>query len=430
MEHIYENLKHGEVVKEFLTDKEGSPVINEEYRNFVTSRAIDNEITFLKESADPVNTTGSEVQNWDPVLINLVRRATPQMMAFDVAGVQPMSGPTGLIFAIRARYTAQDGDEALHNEANSAFSGSGTQGGDTSGFPADYFETDDPDADTTYGTGMSTSTAEGKGTDSGSAWSEMAFSIEKTSVEAKSRKLKASFTHEIAHDLRKIHGLDAEKELANILSTEVVAEQDRELLRTINVSAEIGAQSGTTIAGSFDLANDSDGRWMVERWKGLVYQMEKEANAIVKTTRRGKANIVICSSNVASALVMVGLLDAGNNTNYQAGLNVDEATNTFAGVLNGRYKVYIDPFATVDYVTMAYRGANAWDAGVYVCPYVPYELYRAIGEDSFQPRIGIATRYGIVANPFAANTASGEKTGKGLAQGENPYFRKMRVVGL
>jgi hypothetical protein len=429
---LFESLQNGTAVKEILTDEKGAPVINEAYKQFVTARLIDNQISFLKEgnnSTPSTNATGAGVQNWDPVLISMVRQATPQMMAFDIAGVQPMTGPTGLIFAIRSRYAAQDGTEALFDEANTAFSGAGTQAGDTSGFPENYFEAGDPDADTTHGTGMATAAAEALGTSDGSAWAEMAFSIEKTSVEAKSRKLKASFTHEIAHDLRKIHGLDAEQELANILSTEVLSEMDRELIRRVNIAAVIGAQ-GTTTPGMFDVANDSDGRWMVERWKGVVYQLEKEANAIARTTRRGKGNIVVCSANVASALVMAGLLDTGTNNRYSASLNVDETTSTYAGVLNGRYRVYIDPFSARDYITVAYRGANAWDAGIYHCPYVPMEMYRAIGEDSFQPRIGIATRYGVVANPFSANTASGEKAGKGLGQGENPYYRKFAVSGL
>jgi len=430
MERIFENLDHGEAVSQLLTDEKGAPLIKENYKKFVTATMLDNQIDFLKESAPPVNVTGSAIQNWDPVLIQMVRRATPQLMAFDIAGVQPMTGPTGLIFAIRSRYTSQTGDEALYNEANSAFSGTGTQAGDTSGFAADAFGTGDPATGTSAGTGMATSAAELLGTTSGTAWSEMAFSIEKTNVTATSRKLKATFSHEIAHDLRKIHGLDAETELGNILSTEIVAEQDREILRRLNISASLGCVTGTTSQYIYDVASDSDGRWLVERWKGLVFQMEKEANVIMKATRRGKANIVICSANVASALSMVGLLDSSNNPRFKGDLMVDETSSTYAGVLNARYKVYIDPFATIDYITMAYRGPNAWDAGIYYCPYVPLEMYRAVGEDSFQPRIGIATRYGIVANPFAANTATGEKTGKGLGQGENPYFRKFKVIGI
>lgn len=429
MKTLFESLDNGDAVREMLTDDKGAPIINEGYKQYVTAKLLDNELSYLKESAAPVNVTGAAVQNWDPVLIQMVRRATPQLMAFDIAGVQPMSGPTGLIFAIRSRYAAQNGNEALFNEADSAFSGTGTQAGDTSGFAADAFGAGDPAVGTSHGTGMATAAAELLGTTGSTPWAEMAFSIEKTSVTATSRKLKASFSHELAHDLKKVHGLDAEQELGSILSTEVVAEQDREMLRRVNISAVIGAQ-GLTKNGEFNISNDSDGRWMVERWKGLVYQMEKEANAIGVATRRGKANIVICSANVASALAMVGLLDTGTNPKFNANLNVDVTASTYAGVLNGRYKVYVDPFATIDYVTMAYRGANAWDAGIYYCPYVPMELYRTVGEDSFQPRIGIATRYGVVANPFSANTASGEKAGKGLGQGENEYYRKFRVTGL
>lgn len=409
------------------------PQIKESHKEYVTRRMLEEQIKFLAGEHDINESTAhtsqtAGVANWDPVLIRMVRRSAPQLMAFDLAGVQPMSGPTGSIFAMRARYASQTGPEALHNEADSGYSGVGTQGGDTSGFPADFLSTGVPAADTTYGTGMSTAAAELLGTNGNPQWKEMTFSIERTDVSAKSRKLKASFTRELQHDLKQIHGLDAESELANILSTEIVAEQDRELLRTINVSAVIGAQDAAT-PGVFDLSADSDGRWLVEKFKGLLFQMELEANAIAKITRRGKANRVICSANVASALNMAGVLDY--NPQMAAALNVDITSNTFAGILLGRYQVHVDPYAEIDYITMGYKGANAWDAGVYWCPYVPLQMVRATAEDSFQPRLGFETRYGIKANPFVAKLANGSnKPGEGLGQGENEYFRKFMVVNL
>lgn len=416
------------VVEKYMSD-ESAPAISEKYRENVTAKLIENQTKFLKEaSADQANVTGSGVANWDPILIKMVRRSAPKLMAFDLAGVQPMTGPTGSIFAMRARYTNQTGAQALHDEANTGFSGVGANAGDTSGFAADAFGVGNPAAGTATGTAMATSALETLGTESGGTFGEMAFTIERADVSAKGRALKAEYSTELAHDLRQIHGLDAEQELGNILSTEITAEIDRELLRTINISAKLGAQSATT-AGLFDLTADSDGRWAVERWKGLAFQLELEANAVAKTTRRGKANRVICSANVASALAMAGILE--HNPSYMAKLNVDETANTYAGVLLGRYAVYIDPYATIDYITVAYRGANAWDAGLYYCPYVPLELMRATGEHSFQPKIGFKTRYGIIANPYAATTSTGaSKAGKGLGQGENEYFRKFAVGSL
>lgn len=423
-----------DLIKEKLAELEESgkfEPIKDQHKKFVTEKALENQINYLRgineASSDPTSTTAG-VSNWDPVLIKMVRRSMPQLMAFDLAGVQPMTGPTGSIFAMRARYASQTGVEALHNEANSAFSGTGVQEGDTSGFAAGAVGTGDPAQSTTYGTGMTKADGEALGTQSGNAWNEMTFSIERVDVSAQTRKLKASFTRELQHDLRQIHGLDAETELANILATEITAEQDRELLRTINVSAVIGAQDAAT-PGVFDLAADSDGRWLVEKFKGLLFQVELEANAVGKATRRGKANRIICSSNVASALNMAGVLDY--NPSLAASLNVDETSTTFAGVLLGRYQVHIDPYATVDYITVGYKGTNAWDAGVYWCPYVPLNMVRAVSENSFQPRIGFETRYGVIANPFSSTLANGsQKPGKGLGQGENEYFRKMRVVNV
>ncbi|MDX1532709.1 MAG: hypothetical protein R3230_00725 [Nitrosopumilaceae archaeon] len=420
-----------EAVDGFMDD-EKAPEINDDYRRYVTESVIENQIKFnhgINESDEPTNQT-SGVKNFDPVLIKMVRRSMPKLMAFDLTGVQPMSGPTGSIFAMRSRYTNQSGSEALFNEADSQFSGdqNGTaQAGDTSGFSADYFGTGDPAESTTYGTGMSTTDAEQLGSPAGDAWNEMAFTIERTDVSAKSRKLKAQFSRELQYDLKNIHNLDAETELANILSTEITAEIDRELLRTINVAAVVGAQSAAT-PGRFDLSTDSDGRWLVERFKGLIFQIELEANRVSIDTRRGKANRVVCSSNVASALNMAGVLDY--NPQMAVNMNVDPSGNTYAGVLLGKYQVYIDPYAAIDYVTVGYRGANAWDAGVYYCPYLPLEMYRAQGEDNFNPKVGFATRYGIIANPFEHNDINGARPGKGLGQGENRYFRKFAVSNI
>lgn len=414
-----------------IMESDKAPVITDRYKKAVTAKLVENQMKFIAESSDQANVTGSGINNWEPVLISMVRRAMPKVMAFDVAGVQPMNGPTSLIFAMRSRYTSQTGTEALHNEANSGFSGTGTQAGDTSGFAADAFGAGDPAASTSNGTAMTRAAGETLGTTSGGNWSEMAFSIEKTSVEAKTRALKAEYSRELQQDLKVIHGLDAEAELGTILSTEITAEIDREFLRTMNISAVLGSPN-STVANRFDLAADTDGRWMVDRWKGLAFQIELEANAVAVATRRGKGNFVVCSANVASALSMVGLLS--DTPKYSAQLEVDVTGSTYAGLLNGRLKVYIDPYATIDYITVGYRGANAWDAGIYYCPYVPLEMVRAVGEDSFQPKIGFKTRYGMVANPFSALVSGGtinqEKAGKGLGQGENPYFRKFQVTNL
>lgn len=431
------------LIKETI-ESDQFPKISNDHRRNVTEQLLSNQIKFMKgivESEAPTNATGAAVANFDPVLIKMVRRSMPQLMAFDLMGVQPMSAPTGSIFAMRARYASQTGAEAGFNEANSGFSGAGTQAGDTSGFPKGFFVPDDagtagvdesdPAVSTSYGTGMSTAAMEALGVDNGTAWNEMAFSIERVDVSAKGRKLKAKFSRELQYDLKNVHGLDAETELGNILAEEIRAEIDRECLRTINVAAKVGAQKATK-AGLFDMTADSDGRWLVERFKGLLFQLEIEANAVAKATRRGKANRVICSSNVASALNMAGVLEY--NPALAANLNVDEASATFAGVLLGRYQVFVDPYATVDYITVGYKGGNAWDAGVYFCPYLPLEMYRTTGEDNFQPAIGFSTRYGIIANPFDHNYLNAgvatPQAGKGLGQGENSYFRKFAVGSL
>jgi len=419
-----------------------SPVLNEEsagkitdyQRKAVTAQVLENQERalmeersasqgFLTETA--TNATGSGVNNWDPVLISLVRRSMPNLMAYDVCGVQPMSGPTGLIFAMKSRYTAQDGSEALFNEADSAFSGSAssTQSGDSSGLSGFDAAAQTGRSVDAAGRPMGTSVAESLG-NTGPAFAEMGFSIEKQSVVAKSRALKAEYSLELAQDLKAIHGLDAETELANILSTEILAEINREVIRTINTQAVLGAQQASVAQnGVFDLTTDADGRWSAEKFKGLVIQLDREANQIAKTTRRGKGNIVICSSDVATALAASGQLDF----QVGAGLSIDDTGNTFAGTLNGKMKVYIDPYATTDYVTVGYKGTNAYDAGVFYCPYVPLQMVKAVGENDFQPRIGFKTRYGMASNPFVS--PAGEQNIAATA-GINTYYRIFRVDNI
>ncbi len=415
-----------------------APAIDSKYKKSVTARLLENQEIALQEERNQAqgfvteaaaNATGSNISNFDPVLISLVRRAMPNLIAYDIAGVQPMTGPTGLIFAMKSKYSTQGGTEALFDEADTDFSGTGTHQAEPTGLGgATDADTDGSIADTaaaditnTFGTGLPTATAEARGTSggAGAAFAEMAFSIEKSTVTAKSRALKAEYTMELAQDLKAIHGLDAEGELANILSAEILAEINREMVRTVLTKAKIGAlQSSTAVSGIFDVATDSDGRWMAEKFKGLVMQLEREANVISKETRRGKGNFVLCSSDVASALAAAGVLDY--SPALVTNLNVDDTGNTFAGVLNGRMKVYIDPYATIDFACVGYRGSNPYDAGMFYCPYVPLTMVKAIGESDFQPRIGFKTRYGMVTNPFVA--ADGTGTDRA-----NPYFRIFRV---
>ena len=415
---------------------ESAPAIDDHYKKAVTARLLENQEVALQEerakrsfdiSEAAANVTGSGIDNFDPVLISLVRRAMPNLIAYDIAGVQPMSGPTGLIFAMKSRYSTQGGTEALFDEADTDFSGTGTHQADPTGLAGVVdADTDGSIADTadvvsTFGSGLPTATAEARGTSGGvgAAFAEMAFSIEKSTVTAKSRALKAEYTMELAQDLKAIHGLDAEGELANILSAEILAEINREVVRTILTKAKIGAlQSSTATSGIFDVATDSDGRWMAEKFKGLIMQLEREANVIAKETRRGKGNYVIVSSDVASALAASGMMDYSPALNTS--LNFDDTGNTFAGVLNGRLKVYIDPYSTVDFACVGYRGSNPYDAGMFYCPYVPLTMVKAVGESDFQPRIGFKTRYGMVTNPFVA--ADGVGTDRA-----NPYFRIFRV---
>src|SRR6056300_1110585 len=405
------------------------PKIGDSYRRAVTATILENQERAMKEDAAflneaaPTNSTGASISNWDPILISLVRRAMPNLIAYDIAGVQPMTGPTGLIFAMRSRYDAQNGTEALFDEADTDFSGRNKAGSSVDGFSSTAHSgtnpevlNDSPAGTYTTGTAMSTAAAEALGDASGNSFAEMAFSIEKSTVTAKSRALKAEYTMELAQDLKAIHGLDAETELANILSAEILAEINREVVRTIYSVAEVGAADNdnsntainTTTAGIFDLDTDSNGRWSVERFKGLMFQLERDANTIAQRTRRGKGNMIICSSDVASALQMAGVLDYTPALNNN--LNVDDTGNTFAGVLNGKYRVYIDPYAanlasnaspTKQYYVVGYKGTSPYDAGIFYCPYVPLQMVRAVGQDSFQPKIGFKTRYGLVANPFA-----------------------------
>jgi len=435
-----------------------SPVLNEgveitdHHKKAVTAAILENQERALMEEraqnagfgqineAAPGNSTSS-IGTWDPVLISLVRRAMPNLMAYDVCGVQPMSGPTGLIFAMKARYGAgsTSSREALHNEAETQFSGdrTGTHDSDNaSGFNgiSDDSATgvrsvdssvDDSRLTSLAASGMTTATAEALGDGVGAPFAEMGFTIEKATVTAKSRALKAEYSLELAQDLKAIHGLDAETELANILSTEILAEINREVIRTINSQAKTGClQSNVAIQGIFNLSTDADGRWSAEKFKGLVVQLDREANVIAKETRRGKGNVLICSSDVATALAASGMLDysPAMSTNLQ----VDDTGNTFAGVLNGRMRVYIDPYASADYVTVGYKGTNAYDAGVFYCPYVPLQMVKAVGEDTFQPKIGFKTRYGMASNPFVgANPANGLASAK-----TNQYYRIFRVDNI
>ena len=427
------------------------PKIEDSYKRAVTTVILENQEAALREDAAflseaaPINSTGGSISNWDPILISLVRRAMPNLIAYDVCGVQPMSGPTGLIFAMRASLQSSDGAEALVDEAFPGAQGRSNQNaqGTIGGGDVGSTETnpavlnDSPSAGTyTSATGMTTAEAEALGDASTNAFAEMAFSIDKSTVTAVSRALKAEYTMELAQDLKAIHGLDAETELANILSTEILAEINREVVRSLYVTAVKGAAVNTTTAGIFDLDTDSNGRWSVEKFKGLMFQIERDANAIGQQTRRGKGNILICSADVASALQMAGVLDytpALNNS-----LNVDDTTTTFAGVMNGRFKVYVDPYAAnvaaSQYYVVGYKGTSPYDAGFFYCPYVPLQMVRAVGENSFQPKIGFKTRYGMAANPFAAAgaVAAGDtqNTDASLDANTNAWYRRVKVTNL
>ena len=413
------------------------PKIEDTYKKAVTAVILENQEKALAEDrqtleeAAPVNATGTGISNWDPILISLVRRAMPNLVAYDICGVQPMTGPTGLIFAMKARYQDYPSGNRLAqseamgiNEPRTAHSAAANT--DNAGVDSD------PEGNPFAGSsayenatssGMSTATAEALGDASNNSFAEMSFTIEKSTVTAVSRALKAEYTLELAQDLKAIHGLDAESELANILSSEILAEINREVVREVNNQAKTGAQA-TASAGTFNLDVDANGRWSVEKFKGLLFQIERDSNVIAKETRRGKGNFILCSSDVASALSMAGVLDY--TPALSTNLNVDDTGNTFAGVLNGRIKVYVDPYAGADYMTVGYRGSNPYDAGMFYCPYVPLQMVRAVGENTFQPKIGFKTRYGMVSNPFVGSTPA-----NGLASdGSNQYYRKMVVSNI
>ena len=449
-----------------LLDYDGMDPIKDSHRRMVTAVLLENQEKALREEkeflseAAPTNSVGATgyqsgggqtVAGFDPVLISLIRRSMPNLVAYDLAGVQPMNGPTGLIFAMRSRYANQSGTEALFNEADTSFAGQNNSGNLTNGFtggsvgfgttggtgltnannPA-ALNPEGSQSATTYpaGQGMRTDDAEALGDASDNAFNEMAFSIEKVTVTAKSRALKAEYSLELAQDLKAIHGLNAEAELANILSTEILAEINREVIRTIYKTAEQGAVNNTATPGQFDLDVDSNGRWSVEKFKGLLFQIERDANAIAQRTRRGKGNMILCSADVASALTMAGVLDYTPALN--ANLNVDDTGNTFAGVLNGKYRVYIDPYsansAADQYYVVGYKGSSPYDAGLFYCPYVPLQMVRAVGQDTFQPKIGFKTRYGIVANPFSQGTTT--ITSPGLTANSNRYYQRVKVQNL
>ena len=468
------NLEHLQEKWAPLLDADGQDPIKDAHRRAVTAQLLENQEVALREereflSEEPTNFTGSsganaglggnatgQLKGFDPVLISLIRRSMPNLVAYDLAGVQPMNGPTGLIFAMRSRYAGQSGTEAFFNEADTAFSGTsstravgdvgsgyvdgsdgvsvglGTTGSNTMGSNPGLLSPDSNATQLDYkvGQGMDTEDAESLGTNS-REFNEMAFSIEKVTVTAKSRALKAEYSLELAQDLKAIHGLNAEAELANILSTEILAEINREVIRTIYKVANSGAQANTASAGIFDLDVDSNGRWSVEKFKGLIFQIEREANAIAQTTRRGKGNMILCSADVASALTMAGVLDYTPALN--ANLNVDDTGNTFAGVLAGKYRVYIDPYSAAggnvanQYFVAGYKGTSPYDAGLFYCPYVPLQMVRAVGENTFQPKIGFKTRYGLVSNPFAEGTA--DSLGR-LKVNSNNYYRRVRVNNL
>ena len=426
------------------------PRIEDSYKRAVTTLILENQEKAMKEDRGflsetaPTNSTGGSIDNWDPILISLVRRAMPNLIAYDVCGVQPMTGPTGLIFAMRSSLTSSDGAEALVDESMPGAAGRSNQnaagtigGGDVGATETNPAVLNDASPGTyTSATGMTTAQAEALGDSGTNAFAEMAFSIEKSTVTAVSRALKAEYTMELAQDLKAIHGLDAETELSNILSTEILAEINREVVRSLYVTAVAGAQVNTTAAGIFDLDTDSNGRWSVEKFKGLMFQIERDANAIGQQTRRGKGNMLIVSADVASALQMAGVLDYTPALNNN--LSVDDTSTTFAGVMNGRFKVYVDPYsanvAASQYYVCGYKGTSPYDAGFFYCPYVPLQMVRAVGENNFQPKIGFKTRYGLAANPFAGAgaVAAGDtvNTNASLDANTNAWYRRVKVANL
>lgn len=420
------NAKHLIEKWDAVLNHQDLPAIQDAYRQSVTSVLLENQEKFLKEAA-PVNNTAG-VDNWDPILISLIRQAMPNLMAYDIAGVQPMTGPTGLIFAMKSKYSTQGGTQALFNEADTDFSGTGTHAGTNPSVLNDVDEMGDPAPGTyTAGTGIATADAEDLGRSGGGTWGEMAFSIDKISVTAKSRALKAEYSLELEQDLKAIHGLDAFNELANILSAEILAEINREFVRTVYNIAVKGAQNNVTNAGIFDLDADTSGRWSLEKFKMLLFQIERDANAIAQQTRRGKGNTLIVPADLASALVMTGMLDYAPALQNQSTLQVDDTGNTFAGVLLGRYRVYVDPYAAnisdSHFYVVGYKGRSPWDAGLFYCPYVPLQLLRATDSNSMSPVIGFKTRYGLVANPHVSATGA-------VSANSNAYYRRVKVTNL
>ena len=438
-----------------VLEHEDLPKIADAHKRAVTAQLLENTEYALREAhaqaggqhllneAGPLNAAGG-VSNFDPVLISLVRRSMPNLVAYDICGVQPMTGPTGLIFAMRSKYanTTALTSEAFYNEANTGFASrlganaayTAVGAAATTSVGANTVGTA-PSANTNAGNelynytmGLIVGTAEGLGSNSTAIFPEMGFSIEKVTVSAKTRALKAEYSLELAQDLKAVHGLDAETELSNILSAEILAEINREVVRSIIITAVKGAADGTTTAGTFDLDTDSNGRWAVEKFKGLMFQVEREANQIAKKTRRGKGNIIICSSDVASALQMAGVLDYAPALNNNA-LNVDDTGNTFAGVLNSRMRVYIDPYAGSNYMVVGYKGSSPFDAGIFYCPYVPLQMVRAVDPSTFQPKIGFKTRYGMAPNPFAKGATASDSTAT-LEQDVNEYYRRVLITNL
>ena len=407
--------------------------ITDPYKKAVTAIVLENQQNAMDSDRQSMMNEGTAgnlaagISNFDPILISLVRRALPNLIAYDVAGVQPMTGPTGLIFALRSRYGDQSGSEAFYNEANTIFSGIIGNSG-ASGTANSPVGANGPVANTVFDSGTGMSTAAGETLDA--AFAQMSITIDKVTVSAKTRALKAEYSLEMAQDLKAIHGLDAETELSNVLSTEILAEMNREVIRTIYTVAKAGAQFGTVTSGVFDLDTDSNGRWSVERFKGLIYHIEREANQIAKATRRGKGNILIVSSDVASALAMAGVLQY--TPALSADLQVDDTGNTFAGLLHGRIKVYIDPYFggsanNLELCTVGYKGTSPYDSGLFYCPYVPLQMVRAVDPGTFQPKIGFKTRYGLVANPFAEGLTQGSGQ---LNARTNNYYRIFAVKNL
>ena len=450
-----------------VLNHEALPEIEDAHKKGVVAQLLENQEKALIEEGvitETLQTAGTggfataatatgPVAGFDPVLISLIRRSMPQLIAYDIAGVQPMTGPTGLIFAMRTQYgterspASSDYREAFFNEPNAGFSGAdGNRLADYDPTASDA--TNDAEGanpgllnDSPAGTYELTGDAQGMNTtaleaiddsSAATAFREMGFSIEKVTVTAKARALKAEYSIELAQDLKAIHGLDAEQELANILSTEILAEINREVVRTIYTNAVKGAQNNTATAGIFDLDVDSNGRWSVEKFKGLLFQIERDANAIGQETRRGKGNIMICSADVASALGMAGVLD------YAPGLQgnnpltgVDDTSSTLVGTLNGRIKVYVDPYsanvADKHFYVTGYKGTSPYDAGLFYCPYVPLQQVRAINPNTFQPKIGFKTRYGMVSNPFSQGLTQGSGA---LTANTNKYYRRVQVANL